>query len=251
VIGDVTGKSVLVIGGTRGIGLAIAVRLSQGGAFVGVTGRSAGAAKAVVETSLQGSAKAYALDVTDREAIVDVIKRFDGERDGFDALVYSAGISPTYTSGEKLDVADWDSILDVNLTGAFVAAKAFARHAIERSRSASIVFIGSIAGTTGAARLTAYSASKAGLVGLARSLALDWARYGIRVNVLAPGWVETDMTKGVRASDTLTDWIESRTPQGRIATPEEIADMATFLVSESASFATGAVFTLDGGWTAG
>jgi len=91
VIGDVTGKSVLVIGGTRGIGLAIAVRLSQGGAFVGVTGRSAGAAKAVVETSLQGSAKAYALDVTDREAIVDLINRSDGGPDGSAPLVSTAG----------------------------------------------------------------------------------------------------------------------------------------------------------------
>jgi len=250
VIGDVKGKSILVIGGTRGIGLAIARRLAEGGASVGLTGRDIEAAENVAMT-IGANAKGYALDVADRTAVGMVVKRFDGERDGFDALVYSAGISPTYASGEKLDVADWDSILNVNLTGAFVAAKAFARHAIERGRAASIVFIGSIAGTTGAARLTAYSASKAGLVGLAKSLALDWARHRIRVNVLAPGWVETDMTTGVRASDTLSKWIESRTPQGRMAKPEEIADMATFLVSDSASFATGAVVLLDGGWTAG
>jgi NAD(P)-dependent dehydrogenase (short-subunit alcohol dehydrogenase family) len=250
VIGDVTGKSVLVIGGTRGIGVAIVRRLAEGGASVGLTGRDLKAAEGTA-MRIGAKAKGYALDVDDRAAIDDVVKSFDAAYDGADALVYSAGISPTYTSGEKLDVADWDSILSVNLTGAFVAAKAFARHAIERGRSASIVFVGSIAGSSGAARLTAYSASKAGLVGLAKSLALDWARYGIRVNVLAPGWVETDMTTGVRASDTLSKWIESRTPQGRMAKPEEIADMATFLVSDSASFATGAVFMLDGGWTAG
>jgi len=250
VIGDVKGKSILVIGGTRGIGLAIARRLAESGASVGLTGRDMKAAENVAMT-IGANAKGYALDVADHTAVGMVVKRFDGERDGFDALVYSAGISPTYASGEKLDVADWDSILNVNLSGAFVAATAFARHAIERGRAASIVFIGSIAGTTGAARLTAYSASKAGLFGLAKSLALDWARHRIRVNVLAPGWVETDMTTGVRASDTLSKWIESRTPQGRMAKPEEIADMATFLVSDSASFATGAVFLLDGGWTAG
>jgi len=250
-IGDVTGKAVFVIGGTRGIGYAIAVRLVQGGALVGITGRSGDAAKTAAESIHKDDVWGYGLDVSDRDAIIDVIRRFDAERDGFDALVYSAGVSPTYTSGEKLDVADWDSILSVNLTGAFVAATAFARHAIERGRSGSIVLVGSIAGTAGAARLTAYSASKAGLVGLAKSLALDWARYGIRVNVLAPGWVETDMTTGVRASDSLSNWIKSRTPQGRMAKPEEIADMATFLVSASASFATGAVFTLDGGWTTG
>jgi NAD(P)-dependent dehydrogenase (short-subunit alcohol dehydrogenase family) len=250
VIGDVRGTSVLVIGGTRGIGLAIASRLVENGALVGITGRDDNAT-ANAARSLGVNASGYALDVTDRAAIDDVVKRFDADRGGADALVYSAGISPTYTSGEKLDVADWDSILDVNLTGAFVAATAFARRAIAAKRPASIVFIGSIAGHAGAARLTAYSASKAGLVGLAKSLALDWARHRIRVNVLAPGWVETDMTTGVRASDTLSVWIKSRTPQGRMAKPEEIADMAAFLVSESASFATGAVFTLDGGWTSG
>lgn len=249
-IGDVTGKSALVIGGTRGIGLAIARCLADGGASVGVTGRDDKSAEAVA-TRIGSKASGYALDVNDRAAIEDVVKRFDGEHDGADALVYSAGISPAFTSGEKLDVAAWDSILSVNLTGAFVAAKAFARHAIERGRSASIVFVGSIAGQAGAGRLTAYSASKAGLVGLAKSLAIDWARYGIRVNVLAPGWVETDMTAGIQANDRLSDWIKSRTPQGRLARPEEIADMAAFLVSDSASFATGAVFTLDGGWTAG
>lgn len=249
-IADVNGKSVLVIGGTRGIGLAIARRLVENGALVGITGRD-GKAVADAARSLGAGVAGYALDVTDRAAIDDVVKRFDADRSGADALIYSAGISPTYTSGEKLDLADWDRVIDVNLTGAFVAAGAFARTAIERKRPGSIVFVGSIAGHAGAARLTAYSASKAGLVGLAKSLALDWARYGIRVNVLAPGWVETDMTTGVRANEALSGWIESRTPQRRMAKPEEIADMAAVLVSESSSFATGAVFMLDGGWTSG
>ncbi|HYK53467.1 MAG TPA: SDR family oxidoreductase [Candidatus Eremiobacteraceae bacterium] len=249
-IGDVKGKSILVIGGTRGIGLAIARRMVESGAFVGITGRDRKTTEGVAK-SLGANAAGYALDVTDHRAIDDVVRRFDAERNGADGVVYSAGISPAFTSGEKLDVADWDSILNVNLTGAFVASTAFARHAIERDRAGSIVLVGSIAGTAGAARLTAYSVSKAGLIGLAKSLALDWARYKIRVNVLAPGWVETDMTTGVRSSDSLSNWIKSRTPQGRMAKPEEIADMAAFLVSDSASFATGAVFTLDGGWTSG
>src|SRR5215469_12977444 len=249
-IGGVKGKSILVTGGTRGIGLAIARRLVENGVFVGITGRDRKTAEGVAK-SLGANAAGYALDVTDRGMIDDVIKRFDADRNGSDGLVYSAGISPTFTSGEKLKASDWDSIIDVNLTGAFIAATAIARHAIDRGRAGSIVLVGSIAGTAGAARLTAYSASKAGLIGLAKSLALDWARYKIRVNVLAPGWVETEMTTGVRSSDSLSTWIKSRTPQGRMAKPEEIADMAAFLVSDSASFATGAVFTLDGGWTSG
>jgi NAD(P)-dependent dehydrogenase (short-subunit alcohol dehydrogenase family) len=249
-IADVRGKSALVVGGTRGIGNAIARRFAQGGAIVGVTGRDEAAARAAAD-AIGGGAIGYALDVRDRGAIEAVVKRFDADRDGADALVYSAGISPAFTSAEKLDAAEWDAILEVNLTGAFLTAQAFARCSLARSRASSIVFIGSTAGLVGAGRLSAYSASKAALTGLAKSLAWDWARKGIRVNVLAPGWVESDMTAGMRKSESLSKWIESRTPQGRMATTEEIADLAVFLASDSASFATGAVFTLDGGWTAG
>ena len=249
-IADVVGKSALVVGGSRGIGNAIARRFAQGGAIVGVTGRDEAAARAAAD-AIGGGAIGYALDVRDRSAIETVVKRFDSDRGGADALVYSAGISPAFTSAEKLDAAAWDAIIDVNLTGAFLTAQAFARCSLARSRPSSIVFIGSTAGLVGAGRLAAYSASKAALTGLAKSLAWDWARKGIRVNVLAPGWVESDMTAGMRKSESLSKWIESRTPQGRMATTEEIADLAVFLASDSASFATGAVFTLDGGWTAG
>jgi NAD(P)-dependent dehydrogenase (short-subunit alcohol dehydrogenase family) len=249
-IGDVRGSSALVIGGTRGIGNAIAQRLAQGGAFVGLTGTDAPAAVQAAR-AIGDAVVGSALDVRDRHEVENVIAGFAAWRNGADALVYSAGISPAFTSAEKLDVADWDAILAVNLTGAFLASQAFAREAIARSKPASIVLLGSIAGSAGAGRLAAYAASKAALIGLAKSLAWDWARYGIRVNVLAPGWVATDMTDGMRKSDSLSRWIQNRTPQGRMAAPGEIADLAVFLCSGSASFATGAVFSLDGGWSVG
>ena len=249
-IADVRQKSVLVVGGTRGIGNAIARRLVQCGAIVGLTGRDENTSRAAA-ASIGAGAAGYALDVRDRAAIEAVVKKFDSDLDGADALVYSAGISPTFTSADKLDAAAWDAIVEVNLTGAFLTAQAFARCSLARAKPASIVFIGSIAGTVGAGRLAAYSASKAALVGLAKSMAWDWAAKGIRVNVLAPGWVKTELTAGMRKSESLSKWIESRTPQGRMADADEIADLAVYLVSDSASFATGAVFSLDGGWTAG
>jgi NAD(P)-dependent dehydrogenase (short-subunit alcohol dehydrogenase family) len=249
-IADVLGASAIVVGGTRGIGNAIARRFAQAGAFVGITGRDEAAARAAA-AEIGADAAGYALDVCDREAIANVIARFDADRDGADALIYSAGISPTFSSAEKHDAGAWDRILAVNLTGAFLTAQAFGRRAIARSKPASIVFIGSIAGLVGARRLAAYSASKAALIGLAKSMAWDFAPHRIRVNVLAPGWVQTEMTAGMRKNESLSKWIESRTPQGRMAAPEEVADLAVFLASDSASFSTGAVFTADGGWTSG
>jgi NAD(P)-dependent dehydrogenase (short-subunit alcohol dehydrogenase family) len=249
-IADVRGTSALVVGGTRGIGHAIARRFAQAGAFVGMTGRDEAAARAAA-AEIGADAAGYALDVCDRAAISSVIARFDSDRNGADALIYSAGISPTFVSAERHDAADWDRILAVNLTGAFLIAQAFARCAIARSKPASIVFIGSIAGLAGAGRLAAYSASKAALIGLAKSMAWDLAPHRIRVNVLAPGWIQTEMTAGIRKNESLSKWIKGRTPQGRMAEPEELADLAVFLASSSASFSTGSVFTADGGWTSG
>ncbi len=248
-IADVRGKSVLVVGATRGIGRAIAQRLHELGAVVGITGRTLADARHAA-SEIGGRAFAYALDVRDSDAVAAVMGEF-ADACGGDALVYSAGISPVFVPAERVERADWDAILAVNLTGAFSCAQAFARRAIDGERPASIVLVGSIAGISGTGRLAAYCASKAGLIGMAKSLALDWARHRIRVNVLAPGWVKTDMTRGIQTSESLSAWIASRTPQQRMAEPSEIADLTAFLVSDSASFATGAVYTLDGGWTAG
>ena len=257
-IADVRGKAVLVVGGGRGIGRAIAERFAELGADVGLTGRdgarTAEVAAAIAETH-SAKVSGYALDVTDRTRVRQVVEEFRTQQGRADVLVYNAGISPTYASAEKVAEEDWDGILATNLTGAFCAAQAFVRPLIDDPHvdgraPGSIVFIGSVNSLVGDPRLVAYTASKAGLAGMAKTMALDWARYGIRVNTVAPGYVATDLTAGLQSNERLRRSLTDRTPQHRLAEPKEIADLVVFLASDSAGFVTGVVYPIDGGWTA-
>jgi len=251
-IADVREKAVLVVGGSRGIGRAIAARFAGLGAEVALTARSADKASEVAASIAEehgGSVSGHALDVTDRARIREVVEGLEPQSGVPDVLVYNAGISPVFASAEKVSEEDWDAILATNLTGAFVAAQAFARRLIPEERPGSIVLIGSINSVVGDPRLVAYTASKAGLAGMSKTLSLDWARYGIRVNTVAPGYVATDLTSGLQQNEGLRKAITDRTPLGRLADPAEIADLVVFLASDSASFITGAVYPLDGGWT--
>lgn len=253
VVADVAGKSVLVVGGGRGIGRAIAERFAELGAEVGLTGRdparTAEVAAALADTH-SAKVSGQALDVTDRPRIRQVVQEFRAQRGRSDVLVYNAGISPTYASAEKVTEEDWDDVLATNLTGAFCAAQAFARPLIEQETPGSIVFVGSVNSLVGDPRLVAYTASKAALAGMAKTMALDWSRYGIRVNTVAPGYVATDLTAGLQSNERLRKSLTDRTPQNRLADPKEIADLVVFLASDSASFITGVIYPVDGGWTA-
>ena len=252
-VADVRGKAVLVVGGSRGIGRAIGERFAELGAEVGLTGRSAEGISAVADELAEAHGQpvsGHALDVADRARIREVVEEFEAGRGRIDALVYNAGISPAFTSAEKIDDETWDDIIATNLTGAFVAARAFARRLIDAGRPGSVVFIGSVDSVVGDPRLAAYTASKSGMAGLARTMAVDWARYGIRVNTVAPGYVATDLTAGLQDNEKLRRAITDKTPMNRLAEPKEISDVVVFLASESSTFITGAVYPVDGGWTA-
>ena len=252
-IADVRGKAALVIGGTRGIGRAIVERFAESGAEVCLTGRDAGRASelaASLEETYGQPVTGVGLDVTDRDRVREVVGGFEPRRDEPGILVYNAGVSPVYAPAEKIEEKDWDAILATNLTGAFVSAQAFARRLISENRAGSVVFVGSVNSVVGDARLAAYTASKSGLAGMARTMALDWARHGIRVNVVAPGYVATDLTAGLRQNEKLLNSLTDNTPLKRLAEPAEISDLVVFLASDSASYATGGVYPIDGGWTA-
>lgn len=237
------GLPVLVVGATRGIGLAVAEELSRRGARLGLTGRDASRLGALGEDL---GAWTAVLDVRERELLAQTVKRFAQEV-GLYGLVYNAGVSPVFTRAEKIGLDVWDEVLAVNLTGAFVACKALAE-AVEGP--ASIVVTGSVLSLRGGARLAAYTASKAGLWGLVRALALDWAERGIRVNLVAPGWTETEMTEGLRQHPRIGQEILRSIPLGRMARPEEVARMVAFLLEPENSYLTGGVYAVDGGVSA-
>ncbi|MCO8246722.1 MULTISPECIES: SDR family oxidoreductase [unclassified Haladaptatus] len=248
---DLEGEVVVVTGGTRGIGLAIAQAFADAGAAVVPTSRSEEAVDAAVEDVRNRGADSLAspVDVADEDDITKLFDRVESELGGADIVVNNAGFNPDDALGKPEDIsADaFDSVMDVNLRGAFLCSK----HAAERLHESggSVINIASVGGMVGLPRQHPYVASKHGLVGLTRSLALDWAPT-VRVNAVAPGYVSTDLTEGLEANDRLRQSIIDRTPIDRFAEPEEIAAPVLFLASDAASFVTGSCLTVDGGWTA-
>jgi NAD(P)-dependent dehydrogenase (short-subunit alcohol dehydrogenase family) len=248
---SLSGKRALVVGASGGIGSAIARAFAYSGADLALAGRSKEKLARIIAT-IDGSGHAsfvVDLDVRDEGSVRRAVSSASSGLGGLDIVVVASGISPIYRSGEKVSVAEWDEIFATNARGAFLVARAAGEQMLERG-GGSIVFVTSIHERAGGQRLAAYSASKAAVSQLARSLALDWATRGIRVNCIAPGYVATNLTTGMSSSPELLAMIEASTPLGRMATPDEIAGAAVFLSSDAASYITGSTLFVDGGWTA-
>ena len=229
-----TPRSVLVTGGNQGIGLAIAQRLAAGGHRVAVTHHSSAAPPDLLSVKC---------DVGDPESVSEAVATAAEEQGPIEALVCAAGITRDGLM-LRMPTRDWDEVLNVDLGGSWSAARAVIP-GMARARYGRLLFVGSVVGLLGSAGQANYAAAKAGLVGLARSLAREYAGRGVTANVLAPGFVETSMTASL--SDQQKADIISRTPMGRAATTDEVAAVATFLVSDEASYLTGAVIPVDGG----
>lgn len=249
---DLTGQVALVTGGSRGLGLEIAQGLGEAGARLAITGRRRvwldEAASALRESGAE--VLALEIDVTDpdgpRRAAAETAARFGG----LDLLVNNAGITWGAPSLEHPE-DKWGAVLEVNLTGAWRMSQAAAPRMIERGGGA-IVMVSSVAGLVGLAPevqdTVAYSAAKAGLVGLTRDLAVKWARHGIRVNAVAPGYFPTRMTEALIARNE--EAMARLAPLGRLGREGELKGAVVFLCSRAASYVTGQILAVDGGMTA-
>lgn len=244
-------RNALVTGAGRGIGRAIALALADAGADVALVARSRNELEAVAAEARSRGVRAFALpaDVTNDDSVYSVCEQARAEIGSLEILVNAAGISPVYTRSENLSIEDWDAVLATNLRAAFLFSRSVGAWMLEQGRGA-IVNVASIGALVGLPRLAAYCSSKAGLVALTRVLALEWAERGVRVNAVAPGYVDTRMTSGLSSHETLGPAIVERTPMKRFAEPEEVCGAVVYLSSDAASFVTGHTLCVDGGWTA-
>jgi 3-oxoacyl-[acyl-carrier protein] reductase len=239
---DLTGRVALVTGSTRGIGREIANVLAECGARVAVMGRDKARADEVA-AQIGADAKGFACDMADTAQVATLISDVETAFGQLDILVNNAGLTRDNVMMRIKD-EDWDAVIDANLRGAFATMRSATRGMMKR-RWGRIINISSVVGIIGNRGQTPYSASKAGLIGLTKSVAKELASRNILANVIAPGFIETEMTEAM--SEDARKAISSQIPLDRLGSPRDIANLVAFLASEHAGYITGQVYVVDGG----
>jgi len=242
---DLTGKVALVTGAGRGIGQAVAVGLAKAGADIACISRTEANARKVGENvrELGRKAQSYAVDVSKAGEVTAVVDKILAEFGRVDVLVNNAGVTRDGLLMRMPD-EDWQTVLDTNLAGAFHFTRALSRSMIKQ-RAGRIINIASIVGITGNAGQANYAASKAGLIGFTKSIAREFASRSITCNAVAPGFIETDMTRALK--EEMRQQLLERIPLQRFGKPEDVAGVVLFLASPAADYITGQVLTVDGG----
>jgi len=243
---NLTGKVCVVTGAGRGIGRGMAEALARHGGFVVLVGRTQATLQDAA-TAIGDRSMVHVADVA-REAEVLALRDAVLARCGrIDVLVNNAGVNPIFRTIDRVSLQDWQHIIDVNLTGLFLCCKHLGG-AI--GAGGSVVNVSSVAGHGGLPRSVPYCASKGGVEMMTKALALDWAKRGVRVNTLAPGWVDTDLTHELLEHDVHGKRLLEHTPMGRFAVPDDMAGGVVFLASDASAFMTGQSLVIDGGWGA-
>jgi NAD(P)-dependent dehydrogenase (short-subunit alcohol dehydrogenase family) len=253
---DLEGKIAFITGGSGGLGSAIATALAAQGAAIALADLPArGSQLESLASQLHNQSGCNVvgvqLDVRDPSSIRASVEQTVARLGGVDIAICNAGLNVRKPSLEVTE-DDWDSVLDVNLRGVFFSAQAVAANLVERKRGGKIVMIASIMGLVGSpfGHAAAYCASKAGVVNLARTLAVEWTQYGINVNAVAPTYAPTPLTQELFSDQRRLQAVLERTPMGKLASPEAIADAVVFLASPRADMITGVTLPVDCGWTA-
>lgn len=244
--GQLDGKVVWITGAGKGLGKALATAVAQAGATVAATSRTASDLDALA-AEVPGVV-AYPGSIASTQSVSQIAGAIVADHGRLDGLINCAGISPSFVRSERLDDAVFSEILDVNVTGTFRCARAAAEHMLAAG-GGSIVNITSVHAEAGFERIAAYAASKGAVAALTKSLAVEWADRGVRVNAIAPGYYDTDLSHGLLES-AWRDRIVGHIPMGRTGEPSELGASGVFLLSDGSGYITGTTLTVDGGWTA-
>ena len=244
------GRVALVTGASQGIGRAVAVGLSGEGARVGLLARGRSGLEETREIIGSGGL-VVPCDVTDRAAVAAAVERIMAEWGRLDVVVNNAGQRQERARVDELELREWERMIEVNLSSVFAVTREAAPHLIAQ-RSGSVVNIASISGPFGIPRIAGYAGAKAGIIGLTRTMAAEWCEFGVRVNTVAPGFIETPMNAWFRndpANAEQVEAINSSIPARRHGSAREVAEAVVFLAAASASYITGQTLFVDGGWS--
>ena len=244
---NLSDKTAIVTGASQGLGKAVALTLAANGARVACVARSVDKLNETVQQIEEagGAAEAFACDVTDRESVDGLVDQVVEQWEKLDILVNNAGITRD-TLLPRMSDDEWDAVINTNLRGCFLFARAASRYMM-RARYGRIINMSSVSGLIGNPGQTNYSASKAGLIGLTRSLSRELAGRKVTVNAVAPGFIESDMTAAL--GEMIIDEVKKRIPAKRLGTADDVAAAVLFLAGDAASYVTGHVLTVDGGMT--